>query len=201
MELVFDRQRRLLDLLLPAAFGKLLDDDDIGLVDGRHEIGRSGSDIFLGQLQHVPVASRAVLHDHDDPAGIRRDPELFGPSVDIHQQEVVQQEVLHEAVLVVTLLEGRDQSVQLEGGHPAHQESIVRISADHQHIFQLLVLQDFEELVRSRRLRIGRRSDKIRDRMDCVLKNRCSGCDLPSLCIHHADLQMSDVPDSLDRIL
>ena len=168
MEVILDPVRGLLNLLLPAAVRKFLDNDHVALVHRGDKVGRTHTDILLHQLQDIPVAVRAVFDNNDHAPYIRHDAQLLGPAVNINQKEVVQEQILHETVLVIALLEGSHQTPQLKSCHPAHEQGVIALAPDNQDILQLLVFQYFKKLKGPCRLRVCGGNDKIRYCMNRV---------------------------------
>ena len=75
--------------------------------------------------------------------------QLLGAAVNIDQKEVVQEQILHEAVLVVAFLESAHQPLELESRHAPDQQGTVRLAVYHDDILQLLLVHHLKELVRS----------------------------------------------------
>ena len=65
------------------------------------------------------------LDNVDHALYIRVNVKLLSPVVNVHQQKVVQKQVLDEVVLVKTLLVGHQQVLYLERGQLAHHVDIV----------------------------------------------------------------------------
>ena len=185
-----DRVRGLLDVLDPASVREVLDHHDIALIHRCHKIRRRCADEFLHDFKNVSVALKACLYDHDDPLGVRCDVQFLGAAVNIDQQQVVKEQVLHEAVLVIALFKSAHQSLELERRHAADQKRAVRLAVDDDDILELLLVHNFEELIRSRRLTIRRRISKIRDRRSCICKYRCRNCYFSPVGIHDSEFEM-----------
>ena len=90
-----------------------LDQDDAALVHGRDIVPGMAGEHALQELHHHAVLLQLRLHQEDHPGHCHLYVELLGPVVDIHQKQVVQQEVLEEVVPVEPFLVGDDKVLQL----------------------------------------------------------------------------------------
>ena len=127
--------------------------------------------------------------------------QLLRPLINIDQQKIIKQQILHEAVLVIMLLERSDKTLNLICRHPAYKQGIIRDTIDHQNIFQLVLIKHLEKLERSGRLRIRRRRCKIRNGCSRFSKHRLRRCHLVPIRIHHAEIKMRNFLHSINCIL
>ena len=129
-------------------------DDDVVLVDRRDEIRRARADEFLHRLQCVALLVRDRLDNHDDALRVQRNAELLRAPVDIDKQKVVEQEVLHERIPVVPLLERDEKAADLQRRKAAHKQRLLQSSLQDEDIFELMLVKHFEKAELPRRLRI-----------------------------------------------
>ena len=139
--------------------------NDILLIHCRDEIlglcGEKAPDRL--QCVHVPLLVR--FNDKYNPAHVGLDMELLRPVVNVHQKEVVQQEILDEIIPVEPLLVGDQEVLELEHRHLADHVDIVPLALYEEDVFQLLLVKNLEKLISlydlAVRLRIHKRQDGL----------------------------------------
>ena len=152
---VLDRPCILVDVAVRLIVRDLLDDDHIVLIDRGHKISAVLPEILPDLLKDIRVLSILGFHDQNGTFHISLYMKLFGTAVDIHQQQIVKQEIFDEIVLVKALLVGHHQILQLECRHLSHHVCILtRITGD-QDILKLLVIIDLKELAALDLLAVG----------------------------------------------
>ncbi len=127
--------------------------------------------------------------------------ELLRPAVNIHQQEIVEKQVLNEAVAVIALLQRADQSLDLECGHLADDKSVVAAALNDKDKLQHLFIKNLEKQKIAPALGIRRRLSEFRHERSCLRKNRRRNCLLTSFRIHHPKLDLRNSLDPIDRAL
>ena len=109
-----------------------------------------------GDLQDVIILAACGFHDHNHPGNICLDMKLLGTTVNIHQQQIVQQQVLNEVILIKSFFISYQQILDLESNHFADHIDIFTGTAGYENILQLLFVIDLEILVSLDLLRISR---------------------------------------------
>ena len=88
-------------------------------------------------LQYIIVFTATCFNYYDHSGHICLDMKLFGTAVDIHQEQVVQQEIFYKIILVKALLVSHQQILDLESSHLAHHIDILTVTAHYQYVLQL----------------------------------------------------------------
>ena len=128
----------------------------------------------------------------------------LGAAVDVHQQQIVQKEVLDEIVLVQALLVGRHQALDLEGRQLADYIGVLPGPGGHQHILQNLVIEYLKELISLYLLGIRHRCGKFRNGFrNCGRPAAHVGSrgHLLAVHIHNTKFDPSNVLQSIDCVL
>ena len=73
--------------------------------------------------------------------------QLLGTAVNIHQQQIIQQQILDEIVLIKSLLIGHQQILDLKRNHFADHIDILTSTSGYENILQLLLIIDLEILI------------------------------------------------------
>ena len=117
------------------------------------------------------VSSRIDIKDDHRPGLAAVDMKLACPVMDIHHQQVVQEQVLKKIAPVQTFLIGDDQVLQLADRHLGHHKSIISGSGRSQDIEGLCVVQHLEQEAVPYNLAVHRHMCKSgHDR--CICRNR-----------------------------
>ena len=120
------------------------------------------------QLKHVAVPVVLRLDQEDRPFHVHWNMQLFRTAVDIHQQEVIQQQVFNEVILVKPFLVGYQKRLDLEGCHFPDRIDILSGSPCHKDILQLRLVEYFEKLAALDLLAVRRGSGEIPCRLCAV---------------------------------
>ena len=86
--------------------------------------------------------------------------QLLGLTIDIHQQQVIQQQVLDEVITVEPLLVSHDQVLQLTDRHLAYHIGIVAAAFGNQDVCKDSLIIDFEKMAALKVLPFRRRLHK-----------------------------------------
>ena len=183
-----DLIRDLVQVFIALVFQKFLDEDDVPAVHCGDEITDSAVEDSADRLQDIDIPVIFCLNDIDHAAHVRIDVQLLRAVVDIHQQQVVQQEILDEIIPVEPLLVGGKQILHLERRKLSDHIDIVTGAFRKKHIFQLGFIEHLKELASVHQLRFRRR---FREGKRSALKGLCPGksaCE--DLAVHVRDTQV-----------
>lgn len=125
---------------------------------------------------------------------------LLGAAVNIYQKQVVQQQIFDKIILVKAFFVGDQQILDLESRHLADHIYILTGASGHQHIFQLLFIKNFKELISLYLLGIRRRGSKIHGSPGAAAHIRGKG-HLFSVYIHNTKFYPRNTLHSINRIL
>ena len=152
---VLDRPRVLVDVAVRLIVRDLLDDDHIILVHCSHKVPAVLAKILPDFLKDIGIFSVLGFHDQHGAFHISLYMKLLRTAVYVHQEQIVQQQVLDEIVLVEPLLVRHHQILQLKCRHLPHHVSILTRIVGDQNILKLLVIIDFKELATLDLLAVG----------------------------------------------
>ena len=126
---------------------EFLHHDHVALVYRCDEILAVAAKMSSGQFQDIIILASRRFHDHDHSGHICLNMQLLGTAVDIHQQQIIQQQILDEIVLIKSLLIGHQQILDLKRNHFADHIDILTGTSGYENILQLLLIIDLEILI------------------------------------------------------
>ncbi len=128
--------------------------------------------------------------------------QLFRAAVNIHQKQVVQQEVFDKIVLVIPLLICHQKALNLERRHLADLIAGFILALDLYHIFRHAVVINLKILIAQNQLAFRGRGDKIFHRVNLASNHvfLCGGNHL-SFLLHNAQFLARDIFQPVDCAL
>ena len=137
----------MLNLLHFIVFGQRFHDDHVILIHCRDKIPVIITKYRTHLLQDVILPSRATFDNQDNSLRIHRNIELLRPAVNVHQKQVIQQQVFDKVILIEALFIRHKQVLNLECSHLSDHINIFTGAAYNQNIFQLLLVIDLKKLI------------------------------------------------------
>ena len=150
--------------------------DNVFLIHSRDKVlGLCRKQASYG-LQGVGILLIFRFNEEHHALYVCLDMELFGPVVNIHQEQVIQQKVFNKVVLIKPLFIGHQQILDLERRQLSHHVNIVAASLCKEDVFQLVLVKYLKKLIAGNHLTVCRRICKGKDGvliLFCLLKRGC----------------------------
>ena len=93
-----------LELLGVRTLGQLLDEGHIGLIDGDDKVHLLVREKVLNHIDGTHIGRAQLPYQESGPGSLREEVQLLGLGIDVPQQDVVRNNILHKGSLVVLLL-------------------------------------------------------------------------------------------------
>ena len=126
--------------------------------------------------------------------------ELLGPVIDIHQKQVVQQQILYKIISVKPLLVGCNQALKLAYRHLPHHIYVLSRSPDNQHILRDFFIINLKKMIPLHLLAICHGLSELANRVNGDSLQLPGGCHLIALQIQHAEIYFCNASQFLDGI-
>ena len=98
---------------------EFLHHDHVALVYRCDEILAVAAKMSSGQFQDIIILASRRFHDHDHSGHVCLNMQLLGTAVNIHQQQIIQQQILDKVVLIISFFIRNQKALNLECGNLA----------------------------------------------------------------------------------
>ena len=202
---VADIERGFFQVVIGVLFFQTPDQDNALLIHLGDQIPVVITEQVPDHLHRGVVPLILCFNDVNDTADLGFDVQLLGPVVDIHQQQIVQQQILHEIILVEPLPVRNDQILQLADRNSPDHVDILPGSLCDQDILRNLFSLHLKEMISLELLAVRGRRGKLLRGGDTDLLHPVRGSNHIPIHAPHGKINLRDglqlVNRRLDRLV